>query len=145
METIKTAGGVVVGPNQKIAIVSQGGLSWSLPKGHIDPGETARQAAEREITEETGITKLHFIQELGIYERYRISLDGKDDTSEYKSIELFLYTTPEETLAPQDPANPEAAWVSLDEVATRLTHHKDIAYFGEIKPVIQTFINSLSE
>lgn len=29
---------------------------WSLPGGHIEPGETAREAASREIMEETGIT-----------------------------------------------------------------------------------------
>jgi 8-oxo-dGTP diphosphatase len=30
--------------------------SWSLPGGHIEPGETARAAAVREIREETGLS-----------------------------------------------------------------------------------------
>ena len=29
---------------------------WSLPGGHIEPGETARAAAERELAEETAVT-----------------------------------------------------------------------------------------
>jgi len=28
---------------------------WSLPGGHIEPGETARAAAQRELVEETGV------------------------------------------------------------------------------------------
>ena len=29
---------------------------WSLPKGHIDPGESPEEAAAREVWEETGVT-----------------------------------------------------------------------------------------
>jgi ADP-ribose pyrophosphatase YjhB (NUDIX family) len=33
----------------------RGRLLWSLPKGHLEAGETAEQAAVREVAEETGI------------------------------------------------------------------------------------------
>jgi len=38
---------------------------WSMPKGHVEPGETMEQAAIRETTEETGLTKLKIIAKLG--------------------------------------------------------------------------------
>ena len=34
----------------------RGRLRWSLPKGHVERGETTEQAAVREVAEETGIS-----------------------------------------------------------------------------------------
>ena len=40
-------------------------LLWSLPKGHIEEGETPEEAAIREVAEETGITS-EISRELGV-------------------------------------------------------------------------------
>lgn len=48
---------------------------WSLPKGHVDPGETTPHAAVRETVEETGYTP-----RLGAWlgqTRYRLPVDGR--------------------------------------------------------------------
>src|SRR6185295_17163610 len=37
-----------------LVVSSSDGLNWVLPKGHIDPGETAEVAALRELGEEAG-------------------------------------------------------------------------------------------
>jgi ADP-ribose pyrophosphatase YjhB (NUDIX family) len=130
MEHSRSAGGVVVGSDGRIVVVSQGGVSWSLPKGRLEPGEDVRAASVREIAEETGITKLEFIKELGTYTRHKISKDGKGETAMVlKEITLFLYKTDETELAPEDPDNPEARWVSIDKVADLLTHPKDKEFF----------------
>lgn len=136
MKATKTAGGVVIGPDGRILVVNQNGDSWSLPKGHIDPGETAREAAEREIREESGITLLNYVQDLGVYERNRIGLNGGDDLTELKTIYMFLYTTQQSELCPEDPHNPEARWVDLENVAALLTHDKDKAFFEKTLPII---------
>ena len=127
-----TAGGIVLSPSRHVLVVSQHGDSWSLPKGHIDDRETPIQAALREIEEESGIPKesLRLVRELGTYERFRIGKGGiGDDRSEQKTITMFLFETDHEALSPQDPANPEARWVTSDGVAQLLTHPKDADFF----------------
>ena len=39
-----------------LLISTQDGRRWQLPKGHIEEGETAEEAAVREVREETGVT-----------------------------------------------------------------------------------------
>ncbi|HMC70482.1 MAG TPA: NUDIX domain-containing protein, partial [Mycobacteriales bacterium] len=59
-----SAGGLVIDSNDareaRAALIGRtdrrGRLLWSLPKGHVEPGETVEDAAVREVSEETGIT-----------------------------------------------------------------------------------------
>jgi ADP-ribose pyrophosphatase YjhB (NUDIX family) len=133
MRKTNSAGGVVTNDEGKVLVVSQRGTSWSLPKGHIDPGESALAAAEREIYEESGIRDLKLIRELGTYERYKIGADGGEDRSELKTITMFLFRTSEKVLRPMDPDNPEARWVERTKVAPLLTHEKDKQFFQGVE------------
>ncbi|MBP6005372.1 NUDIX domain-containing protein [Candidatus Saccharibacteria bacterium] len=46
---------------------------WSIPKGHIDPGETSEETALREINEETNLESLRLIELMDeIYFFYKI-------------------------------------------------------------------------
>ena len=47
---------------------------WTIPKGHIEPGETAKMTARREIEEETGLKNVSILTWLGkIHFKYRRS------------------------------------------------------------------------
>jgi 8-oxo-dGTP pyrophosphatase MutT (NUDIX family) len=136
-----SSGGVIIGPSKKVLVVSQHGTSWSLPKGRLEEGEDAKTAALREIEEETGLTKLELIEELGTYDRSLIGIDGKPDNQFSKTITIYLYTTPEEDLKPIDPENPEAKWVDPDEVENLLTHPKDKEFYKSVLPKVKEFIS----
>ena len=129
MKKTVSAGGVVLNRNGEVLVVNQRGNSWSLPKGHIDPGEDALAAARREIAEESGVTELELVRDLGGFQRHRIGRHGGEDTSELKDIRIFLFRTNQARLQPRDPDNPEAHWVRKEDVAGLLTHPKDREFF----------------
>ncbi|HEX8747750.1 MAG TPA: NUDIX domain-containing protein [Pyrinomonadaceae bacterium] len=129
MKRTESAGGIVVNGRGLVLVVSQHGTSWSLPKGRIEAGEDRLQAARREIYEESGITELELLEDLGSYERYRLSATGGEEPSELKIIHMFLFRTTQDKLSPVDPDNPEALWMESAEVAARLTHPKDGEFF----------------
>jgi len=130
------AGGIVIGPGNKILIVNQHNDSWSLPKGYVEDGESKLGAAKREIYEESGVVidSLKLIKELGSYERCRIGKGGIGEVEgDIREITFFLFTTKQIKLSPIDKENPEAHWVEKGEVVKYLTHPKDREFFESIK------------
>jgi 8-oxo-dGTP pyrophosphatase MutT (NUDIX family) len=139
MKRTESAGGIVINNSGLVLIVSQHGTSWSLPKGHIEAGEDRLAAARREIYEEAGITELELVEELGSYERYKLSATGGNDSSELKTIHMSLFKTTQDALKPVDPENPEAVWVEPERVASLLTHPKDREFY------LRNFLERVSE
>ncbi|NJL04052.1 MAG: NUDIX domain-containing protein [Chloroflexaceae bacterium] len=53
----RCAGDVLRCPRQRLALLIYDKYGrWALPKGHLEAGETEREAAVREVYEETGIS-----------------------------------------------------------------------------------------
>jgi len=70
-----TAGGIVFRHGEKgieILLIQDAKDRWTIPKGHIEEGETAQQTARREIGEEAGLNEVDILGWLGkIHFRYR--------------------------------------------------------------------------
>lgn len=72
-----TAGGIVYRRDKKtggveILLIQDAKDRWTIPKGHIEEGETAQQTAKREIGEEAGLKNVDVLGWLGkIHFRYR--------------------------------------------------------------------------
>lgn len=95
----------------------RGRLLWSLPKGHIEDGETAEQAAVREIEEETGITG-RVIAPLGTIDFWFVA----EDRRVHKTVHHFLLHATGGELSDADIEVAEVAWVPLGELETRLAY-----------------------
>lgn len=71
-----TSGGIVFrhSPEGKLEIllIQDAKNRWTIPKGHVEPGEEPKQTAEREIREETGLQEMRMYSWLGkVNFRYR--------------------------------------------------------------------------
>jgi 8-oxo-dGTP pyrophosphatase MutT (NUDIX family) len=121
-----SAGGLVVRGEELLAIVptrraATGTRVLALPKGHIDPGESAVQAAVREVREETGIVVVvgaEPAEKLGEV-RYWYRRDGRTVP---KSVVFFLFRYASGDTADHDEEVEEARWISLSEARTALSY-----------------------
>ena len=123
-----SAGGLVLdgtGPGAHGALIGRldrrGRLLWSLPKGHLEAGETQEQAAIREVHEETGILG-SIVGKLGIIDFWFVA-EGR---RVHKTVHHYLLLADDRDhgleLSDADLEVSEVAWVPLPEVGPRLAY-----------------------
>jgi 8-oxo-dGTP pyrophosphatase MutT (NUDIX family) len=95
----------------------RGRLRWSLPKGHVEAGETNEDAAIREVAEETGITG-RVVAPLGTIDFWFVA-DGRRI---HKTVHHFLMVASGGELSDADIEVEEVEWVPLAELADRLAY-----------------------
>ncbi len=108
---IEAAGGAVFNEEGNILMIFRRGF-WDLPKGKIDSGETNKNAAVREVQEETGLMDISLGEHLlDTYHTY--SLKGKRIL---KRTFWYQMQTTQAALTPQTEEDiEEAVWVDFDE------------------------------
>ncbi|MEI6120306.1 MAG: NUDIX hydrolase [Actinomycetes bacterium] len=105
-------------------------LLWSLPKGHIEEGETPEQAAIREVQEETGIES-EISKALGVIDFWFMA-GGKRI---HKTVHHYLFKEVGGVLAPQISEVDDVGWFPLEEVVGLLAYpdeKKLISKAGEL-------------
>ena len=93
----------------------RGRLLWSMPKGHVEPGEDKAATAEREVWEETGIHGEVFT-ELGVIDYWFVS-EGKRI---HKTVHHHLLRYVDGDLNDEDPEVTEVAWIPANQLIEHL-------------------------
>lgn len=119
-----TAGGVIFRRDKKskqleILLIQDAKNRWTIPKGHIEEGETAKETAEREIKEETGLQEMKVMNWLGkINFRYR-----RGTSLVLMTTEIFLVQGLGDTdnLKPEDWMN-GIKWFSTNDALDKIEY-----------------------
>ena len=129
-----SAGGLVVrhmrGRDYVVAVRVKQGTVLALPKGHIEEGESAAEAAEREVREEAGIQG-ELVEKLGDV-KYWYARDGE---RVFKVVSFFLFKYVSGSVNDYQREEVDGAeWVPLEDAP------KLLAYRGE-KDIAQTALS----
>lgn len=97
--------------------------TWVLPKGHLEAGESALEAARREAREESGML-VAAVEPLGDVSYVFSSREraGGPLTRIFKRVHFFLMECAGGDPSAHDSEIDEVAWVSFDEALRRATH-----------------------
>lgn len=117
-----SAGGLVVDKSGEMGLLigridKRGRMLWSLPKGHIEAGESPEEAALREVREETGI-KSSITRSLGVIDFWFMA-EGKRI---HKTVHHFLFTEKSGKLEAQVSEVDDVKWFPLDDIAKTLAY-----------------------
>jgi 8-oxo-dGTP pyrophosphatase MutT (NUDIX family) len=118
-----SAGGVVVRaeadrPSLVVGMRRRGrdGVTWTLPKGTPDPGETIEETALREVAEETGL-EVRIVEPVGSIEYDFV----QDRRRIHKTVHYFLMEPVGGDLARHDLEFEQVRWIGFDEAPALLT------------------------
>ncbi len=106
----------------RILILQHEGGKWMLPKGTIESGETPEAVALREVREETGLSNVHVVSDLG-EERYSFFWRTEDAFYD-KTVHYFLleFLGGEEATPQREEGFVAAEWVTVDEALSRIKY-----------------------
>ncbi|MDH6224338.1 NUDIX domain-containing protein [Streptomyces sp. MJP52] len=125
-ETIRyTADVVVTTTDARVLLIERGWApfkgQWALPGGHVDPGETSRAAAARELAEEAGVHAApEELDQVGTFDE-----PDRDPRGRYVTVAYHLEVVSGTPIEAGDDAT-NARWWPLNALPELAFDHADI-------------------
>jgi 8-oxo-dGTP diphosphatase len=121
-----SSGGIVFNKEGRILLISNAAMRnplkkyWGFPKGHIEEGEGSKEAAIREIKEETGV-EAEIVEKLGD-SKYVFTFEGEKI---FKVVLYFLMRYVSGDLRKQAEEILEVKWATPEETLKLLSFGSD--------------------
>ena len=119
-----SAGGVVLDLSRNppaVALIARhdrrSRLLWSLPKGHVEEGETPEQAALREVFEETGLVG-RIVAPLGVIDFWFVV----EDKRIHKTVHHYVIEAVGGELSDEDVEVEAVEWIPFHQVVRKLAY-----------------------
>lgn len=124
MKTETSAGGVVVRKRRgvwEVLMVRDMSDRWTFPKGKVEKGEDFIHAAEREVSEEVGITDIHLLIALPVT---RYIYARKVLISKTVRYFLFSFEGTEKLVSQTEEGIHDASWMPLTKAVNMIGYPK---------------------
>ena len=119
IRTVEGAGGVVINAAGRVLMIRHKNGTWVFPKGHIEPGESKTQTAEREVQEEAGV-------DANVLDpRMTWQTDYVNPRREARRITWYLLTTDATSTVQTEPLFPEGGFFPPATAMRKLAFDED--------------------
>ena len=119
IRTVEGAGGVVINHEGRVLMIRHKNGTWVFPKGHIEPGESKTQTAEREVQEEAGVAATVFDP------RMTWQTDYVNPRREARRITWYLLTTDATSTVQTEALFPEGGFFPPATAMRKLAFDED--------------------
>jgi ADP-ribose pyrophosphatase YjhB (NUDIX family) len=136
MRNIECADGVVLNHDGQVLVVKNQIGKHTFPKGSKEGKETSEETALREITEESGLIRVEFIQFLGTLVRPGHTAENGSTLSVIKHIDMFHCLAGTVELCPIASDVVSAQWAGADRLEDLLTWPEEFAFFEQHKAAL---------
>jgi len=136
MQKEHSAGGIVFREDsgQVVVLVTQSSAhdGWIFPKGHLERGETASDAALREVKEETGVDA-RIVERVGTI-RYAFRVRGRQIA---KTALFYLMEYVGGKASDESPEVRAVTWVPLGQVAGTLSFANEAGIWAKAQGLLE--------